>query len=125
MCQKRANGTCPELSNSVCSDFRIIPEYDKAIWASARVAHDHYLRGSARQSDLNEIDQPAIEYHVELSAGQSLYYRNKFTGKIESGTVKQVGPIRFEFAFDNRMVKLGYSAINTRLYLTYEDARNS
>lgn len=126
ICQKRANGSCSQLSNDTCSDFRIIPEYDRAILASATVSHDHYLRGTARQSDLNLMNATeGSDYYKNISVDQKLYYRNKYTGEIEYGIVRRIEEHQFEFEFSGRIVKLGYSAINTRLFLSRNDVIRS
>ena len=59
---------------------------------------------------------------VRLRKGQTLFYRDKRTGRIERGKVEWSGETRFLFHFDYKEVWLDHSVVGTRLFYTYEGA---
>lgn len=62
---------------------------------------------------------------AKLRKGQRLYYRNKFTGKIESIVVSGHGRYKFWFYYHGRKHEMSYDVLGVRLYFTYEGAERS
>ena len=60
--------------------------------------------------------------HPTIEIGKPLFYKNRFTGRIQSGIVIAKSWHEFSFVFDNRTVVLPYKVIGTRLFLSAKEA---
>ena len=56
ICQLRANGRCPQLDNTPCPDFRIIPSYDREVWDNALEEKDR-LYGRNRKLGSRNVER--------------------------------------------------------------------
>ena len=61
--------------------------------------------------------------HPTIDIGKPLFYKNRFTGRIQSGIVVAKSWYTFVFIFDNRTVTLPYKVIGTRLFLSAQEAQ--
>lgn len=127
-CQHKANNTCTALFSSPCDDFRQIPYIDPDIITSAVESHDHRMHKGNRYSSRN-VQKSEENFHKAnapkrvIEQGCTLFYKNKYTGDICSGTVVYVSPTVIRFRFDNREANVNHTFINQRLFYTPEEAK--
>ena len=138
-CKNMRNETCGGLQ---CQGYEPIPPMtaeDKEIWKNAaiRVDNDRHPRNkhSSRkvqeaEARFKEANKPNLiskatkpRKQRNVHKGVTLYYKNRFNGKLCIGTVMSAGDHWFTFKFGDRTECLDYSALNTRLFFTPEDAR--
>ena len=125
-CAKRIAETCHLLGEHPdCSEFYPAPEPVHEPWRPRSHPKDGEYEDepsqfdSRGQFDSRQFDSQAP---IKLYKGQKLYYRNKFTGKIESVMVTGVGHHKFWFWYNGDYHSFSYSDIGSRLYLSYEGA---
>lgn len=61
--------------------------------------------------------------HPTIEIGKPLFYKNRFTGQIQSGIVVAKSWHKFAFVFDNCIVTLPYNVIGTRLFISAQEAQ--
>lgn len=125
-CAKRKGETCHLLGEHPdCSEFYPAPDPVYEPWRP----RSHPEDGEYNDEPEFPISPPQFDSirqfdsaPVKLFKGQKLYYRNKFTGKIESVMVTGVGHHKFWFWYNGAYHSFSYSEIGSRLYLSYEGA---
>ncbi len=110
---------CPAGWDNPCDDFRAKPEIDRQILIDATDKVDKYHRGftNAPQPEAPKIERDSIY------VGQVLYYKNKFSGKIEGGVVDAVNVDFIEFRYKgSRSTVLPRDVIGNRLFFSEREA---
>lgn len=148
-CKLARNGDCAQLD---CQGFVLLPrltDEDRAIYKNAAERldwdrHPQNRHGSRRTAEAEERvkaaknnpapqpeSKPASKpkrkskdkpKHPTIEIGKPLFYKNRFTGRIQSGIVTAKSWHKFSFVFDNRIVVLPYKVIGTRLFLSAKEA---
>ena len=127
-CAKRANGVCYLFGEHPdCGDFYPAIPYVPEPWTPRDHPEDgEYPDEPTEPTHTRQFDSSNLNSKpVRLFNGQKLYYRNKHTGDIESVIVTGSGKYRFWFLYNRAEHNLTYSAIGTRLFLSYEGALKS
>ena len=126
---------CSKLS---CIGYRPSGYADNDVIKAAARAHDLRQHASNKHSG-REVQYAAQRVHDarqfefdsgnlnlnrhRLKPGDKLWYRNKFTGEVENGVIIHTTDHEFSFRFHSRTVRLGYSLVGERLFLTEDEAR--
>lgn len=148
-CKLARNGDCAQLD---CQGFVPLPrltDEDREIYKNAAERldwdrHPQNRHGSRRTAEAEErvkaaqnnptpkpepksVSKPKQKSkdkpkHPTIEIGKPLFYKNKFTGHIQSGIVIAKSWHEFSFVFDNRIVVLPYKVIGTRLFLSAKEA---
>ena len=69
-------------------------------------------------------DKGEQDKHYWPRIGQTLYYKDKRTGEINTGVVAKPGNFKFRFWFEGGQVRLDKEVIGKRLFVSEADARN-
>lgn len=129
-CALQFQDACPNrfAQNEKCSRF---------VWEEKTIPQPPSNSGRAHGRKGEFLDEPQAPIVPRFSSssstpqrpwkpvykGQRLYYKNKSTGKIQSGTVVWAGRHVFCFRFNMGEVKLGYDVLSNRLFKTKAGAQ--
>ena len=130
--QPTCNDCALQFKDSCPNQFRNKRKCKAFVWKTERVPQPPSKCGRSKGEPGEFLDEPVgptvsrdsisrpepKREQKRLRCGQKLYYKNKFTGAIQSGLVTWVGDKAFWFKFDNGETLLHYSDIGSRVFFT-------
>ena len=143
-CKRRKVDSCGQLECQGFIPIPVITDEDKEIYKNAAKSldygrHPQNKHGSRRVAEAedrikqaNSIQKPEKNKQFEsepvrktftVEPGMVLFFKNRFTGAIESGVVTARGWRHFVFRYNDKAVKLPYKCVGERLFTSTAEAK--
>lgn len=144
ICTSKKNGNCKGFPDQTCkdaekNDLEILRNATDRLDGSRHKMNKYGSRSvEKREQKIKEAvglpkppkEKPKSEAKPSpervkrwIEAGRVLFYKNKYTGEIESGVVTTVTMKYIWFRFGTRTVRIDHTYIDNRLFYTAEEAK--